>query len=240
MIPVLITVGCWTALVAVAVLQARASIAVERRHADDSARERARNEELRLDWIELRAGGAEVVLVESDDDDRTFTREVTLATRWGDEVELRGGVPALAPERFLEPIDDRATVFVLARWPAQPEGYREGAGPIVLEPDPERGYVFAAAHPGALDLQPRGWGPYLPFFAGAALFVALSFVPWVGGAVAVFSLAWIAAEILAVARFRTLGMLTSFALAISDGAHAMWMRWREQRRREREAELDCW
>src|SRR5690606_6871328 len=204
--------------------------------AETAEREGARREGLGLHWTELCVTGDPVVLVEREGE-RMISRDVTLTTRGGGKtpVALRGGVPVLAPERFLEPSDGNGNVYVLARW-AEPGAYGETTR-IVLEPDPERGYVLSDRNPDAVDLAPRGWAPYLPFFVGAALFVALSCVPWGGVVIAVVSVACLAGEILLIARWRT-PILTTFALTISaESAYDALMNARE-RRREREAELD--
>lgn len=237
MIAVLITLACWTPLVVLGARLARAWIGAERAQADATARERARRDELGLHWTELCVAGDPVMLVEREGE-RMVARDVTLVTRWGAKtpVALRGGVPVLAPERFVEPTAEHANVYVLARWPAQPETYRESAAPITLEPDPERGYVLSDTKPDAAELRPHGWAAYLPFFAGALLLVALSFVPWVRGVVVIVSVAWALGEIAMLARARP--PLTSIALSVSWSAYGALMRAREERRREREADFD--
>ncbi|HEY8428086.1 MAG TPA: hypothetical protein VIL20_06915 [Sandaracinaceae bacterium] len=234
-----ITAACWALLVFIAVLLVRTLLANERERADEEARERKRRHELGLTWTELRVvGDAPGPLVEREGD-RMVVRDVPLATRWGNvPVALRPGAPVTAPELYLDAARAPRDVYVLARWGGRPETYRDGASPVVLEPDPERGYVLSASRPEVEDPAPKGWPQYVPFFAVAAIVVALAWVPGVRWGAAAVSVAWVLGEVVAFVRWRMVALLTFTALALSSSAYAAVMRAREERRRERESELE--
>lgn len=97
---------------------------------------------------------------------------------------------------------------------------------------------MSASRPEVEDPAPKGWPQYVPFFAVAAIVVALAWVPGVRWGAAAVSVAWVLGEVVAFVRWRMVALLTFTALALSSSAYAAVMRAREERRRERESELE--
>lgn len=215
MLAALVTAVAWSLPVALAARFVRLDLRAQRLEAERVLAEQARRDALGLEWIELRS--EEGVRVVDGDREHAVTRDVTLSTwRGGERVTLRGGIAAVGHGIPLEPLNGIGELQVLARWPARPEGYRDDAGPIVLEPDPERGYRFGRDRAPAA---PRGARAYAPFFALAPGLTILALLPYVGWVVALVSVAYVAAELVVLARTRILGAITiSLAVMLAERA----------------------